>query len=238
VDGILLGNPRADGQNAREPSRRKGNVMASGIICQSCGIEAPTRLVDFHQNIGVLVMRFRRRMNGMLCKRCVHKHFWKMTGTTLFLGPWGTISLVLAPCFIINNIVRYLSVIGMPAVPPDAKVPMLDEKALRQLQPLAPVLVQRLKNQEPLAAIATDLAQQAQVTPGQVIKYVAAMSTGNQMSLPQPPTRGFPVLPAKSPPPIPVSPLPVELIELIPVEAAESAKQAVNDGPADIGLTL
>jgi hypothetical protein len=209
--------------------------MASGIICQSCGIEAPTRLVDFHQNIGMLVMRTRRRMNGMLCKKCVHKHFWKMTGTTLILGPWGTISCVLAPCFIINNVVRYLSVIGMPAVPPDAKVPALDEKAVQQLQPLAPVLVQRLKSKEPLALVAREIAQQARVTPGQVVKYVIAMSNYNQAAIPQPPTRGFPVQPLKR-----VEPLPVESIEafpLEPIEPIEPAETAPQENTADIGLT-
>jgi hypothetical protein len=197
--------------------------MASGILCQSCGIEAPTRQVDFHQNIGMLVMRTCRQIKGMLCKRCVHKHFWKMTGTTLVLGPWGTISVIIAPCFIINNIVRYLTVLGMPAVPPDAKIPTLDAKAIAQLQPLTAVLIQRLNNKEPLADVATDIAKQARVTPGQVVKYVIAVS---QAKVPPPPpqrTGGFPVLPAK---PVPA----------LPVEDLQAAEPPADKPRSDFGL--
>ena len=201
--------------------------MASGIICQSCGIEAPTREVDFHQNIGALVVRFRRRVNGMLCKRCVHKHFWKMTGTTLLLGPWGYISVIIAPCFIINNVVRYLMVIGMPPVPPGAAVPTLDQNAIAQLQPLTPKLIERLNNKEPLATVATGIAQEARVTPGQVVKYVVALSQSNVPAAPPPGPRGFPVRLA---PPMPV--LPVE-----PVVQVEPPATTAKQAPSDIGLT-
>ena len=206
--------------------------MASGIICQSCGIEAPTRLVDFHQNIGMLVMRTRRRMNGMLCKRCIHKHFWKMTGTTLVLGPWGTISAIVAPCFIINNVVRYLGVLAMPAVPPDAKVPTLDVEAIAKVHPFAQVLTQRLSAKEPLAVVATDIAHQARVTPGQVVKYAMTMFTTKLPAIPQPPTGGFPVLPAQ---PAPV--LPIPQAESAEIELIELAQSPAGDGSPGIGLT-
>ncbi len=82
--------------------------------CQSCGAVAPTRYVDFKQNIGMLVMRRHRTVAGNLCKPCVHKHFWTMTGTTLAVGWLGQISIVIAPIFIVNNVIRYVSVLGMP----------------------------------------------------------------------------------------------------------------------------
>jgi hypothetical protein len=164
-------------------------AKASGIICQGCGIEAPTKKVCFYQNIGMLVMRTHRKIDGMLCKNCVNKHFWKMTGTTLFLGPWGMISLVVAPIFVINNVVRYLGALGMPAVPADAKVPVLTEQAVAQLQPYMQQIVDRLNKTEPLAAVAMDVGPRAQVTPGQVVKYVVALS---KQGLPVPPMAGGP----------------------------------------------
>lgn len=38
------------------------------MICQSCGVEAPTKYVAFYQNIGALVMRFTRSAEGRMCK--------------------------------------------------------------------------------------------------------------------------------------------------------------------------
>ena len=34
------------------------------MICQSCGVEAPTKYVAFYQNIGMLVMRTHRLENN------------------------------------------------------------------------------------------------------------------------------------------------------------------------------
>jgi hypothetical protein len=190
--------------------------MASGIICQVCGIEAPTRNVEFHQNIGMLVMRTRRRIAGQLCKACIHRHFWKMTTTTLFLGPWGTISLVIAPCFILNNVARYLAVLRMPPVPPGATVPVLTQAVANKLQPLTSAMFDRLNLGEKLEAVATDVAAKTGVTPGQVIKYLVAVSQQNKQT---PHTGGFPVLPPKSAQAvIPLEPDPSEgeVLEAIP----------------------
>ena len=184
--------------------------MSLGIICQSCGIEAPAKHVEFHQNIGMLVMRRRRWVKGKLCKQCVHKHFWRMTLTTLVLGPWGTISLIVAPCFIVNNLVRYVGALGMPPVPPNASVPTLTAEAMKKLQPHTATIVQRLNNREPLADVARDIAPKARVTPGQVVRFVVAMSQANA----QRPTHGFPVQPA--------APRPVVPLESIPVEGEDS----------------
>ncbi len=82
--------------------------------CHACGAIAPTRFVDFKQNIGMVVMRRSVTYCGEFCKPCVHKHFWKATGTTLAVGWLGRISLFVAPVFIVNNIVRYVAVLGMP----------------------------------------------------------------------------------------------------------------------------
>jgi hypothetical protein len=150
--------------------------MSSGIICQACGIEAPTRQIKFHQNIGMLVMRRSRWINGKLCKRCIHANFWKMTATTLFLGPWGTISLVMAPAYILNNIVQYVGALGMSAVPADAKPPLLDQAAIARLKPHTKALTDRLKAKAPLTDVAPDIARLAGVTPGQVVKYVIFLS--------------------------------------------------------------
>src|SRR5580658_6383697 len=116
-------------------------MPAEGVICQLCGIEAPSRQVEFHQNVGALVMRFHRQIRGRLCKSCVHKKYWQMTGRTLAVGWLGFVSLVIAPIFIVSNTIRYLAVLGMPPVPPGAQVPKLDQQSMAKIRALHSELV-------------------------------------------------------------------------------------------------
>ena len=85
------------------------------VGCQVCGANAPVKYVEFHQNVGALVVRFHRSVKGNLCKSCIHSKYWSMTGTTLAVGWLGTISLVLAPVFVVSNTVRYIGCLGMPS---------------------------------------------------------------------------------------------------------------------------
>lgn len=82
--------------------------------CQACGSESPVKYVEFYQNVGALVVRFHRSIKGNLCKKCIHSNFWKMTLTTLTVGWLGYISIVVAPVFIIGNLIRYVGAIGLP----------------------------------------------------------------------------------------------------------------------------
>ena len=145
---------------------------ARGIICQTCGVEAPVKYVEFRQNIGALVMRFSKEVKGNLCKSCIHSHFWSMTLINLSIGWLGTISIVLAPIFSIINIVHYLSALGLEKVPAGARAPVLTLDAIGKLNPFAQELINRLENNEELADVARDVATRANVTPGQVVKFV------------------------------------------------------------------
>lgn len=77
--------------------------------CLMCGGPGPTSNVRFNQNIGALVMRFSKTVEGPLCASCVTSAFWSCTLTTLFLGWWGLISLFLTPIFILGNLISYAS---------------------------------------------------------------------------------------------------------------------------------
>jgi len=77
--------------------------------CQSCGIYGPTKYVEFYQNIGMLVQRRYQSIKGKLCKNCINKNFRQFTLTTLFLGWWGTISFLVTPFYLINNVFRYIT---------------------------------------------------------------------------------------------------------------------------------
>jgi hypothetical protein len=193
-------------------SKRGWWIVPDGIICQACGIEAPARAVDFRQNIGMLVMRTHKCVKGRLCKKCVHKYFWKTTTTTLFLGPWGYISLFIAPIFIINNIVRYVGALGMPPVPPGASVPVLDDAAIKRISPHYPALVDKLNLKQPLEQAVTDIARKAGVTPGQVLKFAVETSRQNR---PPASTGGFPVITPVAKPQ-----------QVLPADAVEDSKDA------------
>lgn len=146
------------------------------MICQYCGVEAPTKYVDFHQNIGVLFIRFGKSIDGQLCKTCIHHHFWSMTTTTILLGWWGLISFFLTPIFLVNNVVRYLFSLGMEPVAPGSKPPELNQTVFERMQPYSSDLFSRLGEGEELTKIAPVIAERAGITPGQVVLFAHAVA--------------------------------------------------------------
>ncbi len=68
-----------------------------------------TSPVTFHRNIGMLVVRQTRSIQGNMCKTCVGKKFWDFTAKNILLGPWGLISLIVTPIYLVTNTVAYIS---------------------------------------------------------------------------------------------------------------------------------
>lgn len=87
---------------------KEPDVKASGY-CQSCLANAPTENVTFRQNIGAIVFRFTKKIEGELCADCIEKNFWEMTGKTLLFGWFGVISFITTPFILGGNLVNYLS---------------------------------------------------------------------------------------------------------------------------------
>jgi hypothetical protein len=84
--------------------------------CQMCRARGPTTNVSFNQNIGVLVVRFMRTVEGDLCYPCVHAYYWRFTAVTLLLGWWGIISFFITPFILLFNTIVYgVSLIHMYA---------------------------------------------------------------------------------------------------------------------------
>jgi hypothetical protein len=82
--------------------------------CEACGVPAETRMVTLRQNIGALVMRFPRTVQGSLCRDCIGKYFWKYTLTTAVLGWWGVISFFCTLAWIPANIAAFVSSRSLP----------------------------------------------------------------------------------------------------------------------------
>jgi hypothetical protein len=150
------------------------------MICQDCGLEAPTKQVTFHQNIGALFVRFPKRIEGRLCKTCIRKHFWGMTTTTFFFGWWGTISFIVTPFFLLNNVGRYLACLGMPEVPEGAAPPQLTDEDVRKIKLHEMALRDRLNEGEEFQSAVRATAAMAGVTPGQIVLFLQSFVLAQQ----------------------------------------------------------
>ena len=98
-------------------SRPKQVLNSKGTSCQYCGLDAPTKYVEFYQNIGAFVRRFHKSVKGNLCKRCINEVFWRFTLIDLVAGWWGVISFCVTPFYILNNVGRYVMSFGLKSVP-------------------------------------------------------------------------------------------------------------------------
>jgi hypothetical protein len=85
------------------------DVVGSMKPCQICRSVRPTHNVTFHRNIGMLLARQTRSIKADMCKTCMSKNYWEFMGKNLLLGPWGTISLIVTPIYLITNTYSYLA---------------------------------------------------------------------------------------------------------------------------------
>jgi hypothetical protein len=106
-------------QQTRQRSEQAGTPRPEsvGSRCQVCGTYGLTKSVTFEQNIGVIVMRFHKRIQGELCGKCISKYFWEYSLITLLLGWWGIISFFASFVSLASNVVNYL-----PALTPGKRV--------------------------------------------------------------------------------------------------------------------
>lgn len=144
--------------------------------CQRCGRRAETRYVEFHQNIGALILRFHKSQKGHLCRECINDVFWPFTGITLFSGWLGVISLILTPFILINNVVYYVGSIGMAAPPPGALRHGLDRSSMSAIRPYMQEITDRLGAEEPAENVVRSIALKAGVRRIQVAEFMLLMA--------------------------------------------------------------
>lgn len=153
-------------------------LEAVGIYgqCQDCRRRAPVRSVSFHQNIGMLIVRQYKSVQGLLCKDCVNKHFWGMTGTTLVGGWWGVTSFILTPFILVNNIYQYLRTLPMGRATQVGEPPRLTAEISATIAPRYDEIVARLNAGEKVLAVAAAVGAEVGATPGQVVLYLAQVA--------------------------------------------------------------
>jgi hypothetical protein len=146
--------------------------------CQDCGRRAPTKYVEFYQNIGVLIMRFTRTVRGNLCRDCIDKHFWSLTGMTLILGWWGVVSFIITPFILLNNIARYIGVLRL------ARAPLWESTAENSNNQRAHEALTLLQTQlnagRPVQAVANALIENGMAKEAAVLALYAA--TGGKLA--------------------------------------------------------
>ena len=154
--------------------------------CQACGRNAPTKYVEFYQNIGMLVLRSLRSIKGNLCRRCIKHYFWQLTGLTLLTGWWGMISFIMNPFLILNNIIRYVGSLGL-ADSADQAFPLAGSTpaaagpapaAAAQVSPLASYrqdVTMRLRGGQSTQEIVAYLAPRAGVNAAAAAQFVESI---------------------------------------------------------------
>ena len=112
--------PSRLGPIARPEPAPQVHMATPGGECQLCGRVGPTKHVHLMQNIGVVIIRFPKTIDGHLCKFCIDQSFFKMTAITMLLGWWGLISFVYSLVSIPVNVFNWIGSIGMGSPPEDA----------------------------------------------------------------------------------------------------------------------
>jgi hypothetical protein len=136
-------------------------------------------MVSLHQNIGMLVARKSTHVHGKLCRTCVRRKAVAMTGTTLVAGWWGTISLVVTPFMIVNNLGYCVMSLWMDAPLDGVAAAPLDVATIARLSPHIPDLLKTLRSDGKFIQSVDAVATVAGVTREQVVKYMQLLVDAN-----------------------------------------------------------
>jgi hypothetical protein len=92
--------------------------------CDYCGRRAAVHPVVYRQNIGLVVLWWRRSVRGALCAPCRRRQFWTLTGVTAVLGWWGIVSFFVTAVTLVLNVGQHAAAtVGSRGRPPPAATP-------------------------------------------------------------------------------------------------------------------
>jgi hypothetical protein len=115
---------------------RKDEVVSG--YCEVCGANAPTAFVTLRRQIGLLVARLERQVEGHLCKVCIGTYFREFTPATALLGWWGIPALFATPAILGGNFRARKAAQALPDTPQSPADPQRDAvRALLEAAPLA-----------------------------------------------------------------------------------------------------
>lgn len=148
------------------------------MVCQGCGAHADTRQVEFRQNIGMLFMRKYRKVQGNLCRACINRYFFELTGVPLVLGWWGTISFFVTWWALATNLINYAQSFGMDTSSYGAPHVAFTTANRSVIAPYEQEIARRLADGQSYNRIAKELSPQIGVMPGQIVAFIRASAGG------------------------------------------------------------
>ncbi|HLJ56893.1 MAG TPA: hypothetical protein VKT77_17770 [Chthonomonadaceae bacterium] len=79
---------------------------AQPVACEFCKVStAPTTAAAFRCNIGMFITRFELARQGAFCRNCALKWGLGYSAINLICGWWGLISLIVAPIYLVLNLI-------------------------------------------------------------------------------------------------------------------------------------
>jgi hypothetical protein len=177
-------SPVASAPQSYSQSSQVHSYAQSSKRCESCGLPAETKYVEFYENVGLVFIRQHRSVKANLCKACIDFYFWNLTGKTMLLGWWGVISFIITPFILLNNILRFIFTLGMRRPPlqiaPNASpfwllstiggILLVGSFCLFSI--VVPAFVQPTYNYSPTAASSNPIAALARATPTPILSRV------------------------------------------------------------------
>jgi hypothetical protein len=90
--------------------------------CQMCGAPSATWAMTLHKNIGVIAAHWRSSQSMQVCKKCVHKEYWKRFAVLVTVGWTSYYSIVIGPVLLVMNTVTYVKTLtSKPTALPQAR---------------------------------------------------------------------------------------------------------------------
>jgi hypothetical protein len=165
------------------PEYAKGKSFTA-VVCNLCGLEAPSRYVEYHQNIGAVHARFSKTYAGWFCKKCNRRLFWKSSAMTLAFGWFGVVSLFVAPSYLIANLVAFIGSRNMPPLPSNATRPTLDQATIESVLTYIDDIQERIVANVDASDIARELAPLVGITAGQAWCAIRGIQSRNITATP------------------------------------------------------
>jgi hypothetical protein len=84
--------------------------------CGLCRLERPVRYAAFRSNVGMLLARTEKNVEGLVCVKCFGESYRSAQTTNATLGWWGLRSLVNTPMFLASNAFARPRLAALPLV--------------------------------------------------------------------------------------------------------------------------
>jgi hypothetical protein len=144
----------------------------TALTCEVCGLQAETMQVELRQNVGLVVHNRDKSIKAEMCRTRAARSFGEPTAITLLFGWWSPASIILAPCFIVGNLVTLVRTRSLASPPRDAEPVRVSRQTAVTLRPFRGEISFLLGSQRPRRDIAYATWRCTGVPLAQAARYV------------------------------------------------------------------